>query len=126
MISGISGVLGKVYREGEVIIRQGDVGDCMYVIQRGEVELLRREGDKEYCLAVLGAEDFFGEMALFDQETRSATVRALTDTWVLSLGKRTFLQRAHEDPSLAFRLLEGMSQRVRELEKKLIHSAPAA
>ena len=126
MITGISGVLGKVYREGEVIIRQGDVGDCMYVIQRGEVEVLRREGDKEYCLAVLGAEDFFGEMALFDQETRSATVRALTDTWVLSLEKRSFLQRAHEDPSLAFRLLEGMSQRLRELEQKLIHSAPTA
>ena len=123
MISGISGVLGKVYREGEAIVRQGDVGDCMYVIQRGEVELLRREGNKEYCLGVLGPEDFFGEMALFDQETRSATVRALTDTWVLSLEKRSFLQRAHEDPSLAFRLLEGMSQRLRELEKKLIHSA---
>lgn len=126
MISAISGVLGKVYREGEVIIRQGDAGDCMYVIQRGEVEVLRREGDKEYCLGVLGPEDFFGEMALFDQEVRSATVRALTDTWVLSLEKRNFLQRAHEDPSLAFRLLEGMSQRMRELEQKLIHSAPAA
>jgi len=126
MISGISGVLGKVYREGEVIIRQGDVGDCMYVIQRGEVEVLRREEGREYCLAVLGAEDFFGEMALFDQEVRSATVRALTDTWVLSLEKRTFLQRAHEDPSLAFRLLEGMSQRLRKLEQQLIHSAPVA
>ena len=126
MISSVSGVLGKVYREGEVIIRQGEVGDCLYVIQRGEVEVLRREGDKEYCLAVLGAEDFFGEMALFDQEVRSATVRALSDVWVLSLEKRSFLQRAHEDPSLAFRLLEGMSQRLRELEQKLIHAAPAA
>ena len=63
---------------------------------------------------------------MFDQEVRSATVRALTDTWVLSLEKRSFLQRVHEDPSLTFRLLEGMSQRLRELEKKLIHSAPAA
>ena len=126
MISSISGVLGKVYRAGEIIIRQGDVGDCMYVIQRGEVELLRREGDKEFCVGVLGPEDFFGEMALFDQEVRSATVRALTDTWVLSLEKRTFLQRAHEDPALAFRLLEGMSNRVRTLEQQLIRSAPAA
>ena len=126
MISGISGVLGKVYREGEVIIRQGDVGDCMYVIQRGEAEVLRREGEKEFCMGVLGAEDFFGEMALFGQEVRSATVRALTDVWVLSLEKRNFLQRAHEDPSLAFRLLEGMSKRVQELERQLIHSAPAA
>ena len=124
MISGISGVLGKCYREGEVIIRQGDVGDCMYVIQRGDVEVLRREGDKEYCMAVLGPDDFFGEMALFGQEMRSATVRALTDTWVLSLEKRTFLQRAHEDPSLAFRLLEGMAQRMRKLEQDLIHTAP--
>lgn len=58
-------------------------------------------------------------MALFDREVRSATVRAVGEVRVLSVDKRTFLRRVHEDPSLAFRILQKMSQRVRELSAEL-------
>jgi len=115
-----SGDLGKTYGDGEIIIHQGDVGDCMYVIQVGEVEVVREDGDKAVRLAVLGEADVFGEMALFDRDTRSATVRALGEARVLTLDKRTFLRRVHEDPSVAFRIVQRMSHRIRQLNDELV------
>jgi len=115
-----TGALGKVYRDGEIIVRQGDAGDCMYVIQAGQVEVLQEKNDKEVRLAVLGEGDFFGEMALFEHEVRSATVRALGEVRVLTIDKRTFLRRIHEDPSLAFRIVQKMSGRIRELNTEVV------
>ena len=115
-----TGALGKVYLDGETIVRQGDVGDCMYVIQAGQVEVLQEKNDKEVRLAVLGEGDFFGEMALFEREARSATVRALGEVRVLTVDKRTFLRMIHEDPSLAFRIVQKMSQRIRELNTEVV------
>jgi CRP/FNR family cyclic AMP-dependent transcriptional regulator len=114
-----TGALGKLYADGEVIVRQGEVGNCMYVIQGGQVEVLLRKGDSDVCVAVLGEGDFFGEMALFDQEVRSATVRARGEVRLLTLEKKSFLRRIHEDPSLAFRIMEKMSHRIRELNGAL-------
>jgi CRP-like cAMP-binding protein len=114
-----TGALGKLLQDGEVIVRQGEVGNCMYVIQQGQVEILLKKGDADVCVAVLGEGDFFGEMALFDQEVRSATVRARGEVRILTLEKRTFLRRIHEDPSLAFRMLEKMSRRIRKLNDSL-------
>lgn len=112
--------LGKLYRDGEVIVRQGETGSCMYVIQEGEVEVSLRQGDKEVCLAVLGEGDFFGEMGLFEQEQRSATVRAVGDVRALTVDKRMFLRKVHEDPSLAFNVMQKMCHRIRELNAALI------
>lgn len=115
-----TGALGKIYRDDEVIVHQGEAGDCMFVIQAGKVEVFR-ENDKrgEIRLAVLHEKDFFGEMALFDREVRSATVRALGEARVLTVDRKSFLRRVHEDPSLAFRVVEQMSHRIRELDAEL-------
>jgi CRP/FNR family transcriptional regulator, cyclic AMP receptor protein len=117
------GALGKHYCDGEVIVRQGELGDCMYVIQEGEVELIQRHGDKEFCLGMLKPGDFFGEMALLEKEVRPATVRAVGNTYVLSLEKRTFLHRMHEDASFAFRIIKKMAHRIRQLENALVRTA---
>jgi len=114
------GALGKVYRNGESIVRQGESGDCMYVIQAGQVEVLQEREGKEIRLSVLDEGDVFGEMALFERETRSATVRALGDARVLTVDKKIFLRRVHEDPSFAFRILQKMSHRIRELDAELV------
>jgi flavin-dependent dehydrogenase len=111
--------LGKTYRDGEVIVREGEMGDCMYVIQEGQVEVLLEKGGKQARLAVMGEGDFFGEMALIEREVRSATVRALGAVRLLSVDKATFLRRIHEDPSLAYRILQKMSHRIRELHDLL-------
>ena len=71
------GELGKVYESGEVIARQGETGDRMYVIQSGQVEVTATAAEGEVRLSVLEVGDVFGEMALFTRTPRSATVRAL-------------------------------------------------
>jgi CRP-like cAMP-binding protein len=114
--------LGQSYADGEAIVRQGEVGSSMYVVQAGEVEVIREAEDGEHRLAVLGAGDFFGEMSIFEREVRSATVRALGSAQVLTVDKRTLLRRIKEDPFLAINILKGMSKRIRELNRELVRA----
>lgn len=114
-----TGALGKVYQDGEVIIRQGEAGDCMYVIQEGQADVVVEDEGKEIHLAVRGEGDFIGEMAIFDRDVRSATVRAKGQARVLTVDKKNFMRRVHEDPSLAFRIVETMSGRIRELDAEV-------
>jgi CRP-like cAMP-binding protein len=114
-----TGALGRVYQDSEVIVRQGEVGDCMYVIQEGQVEVVVEKGGEEMRLAVRGEREFFGEMAIFEHEVRMATVRALGQARVLTVDKRNFLRRIHEDPSLAYRIIQTMSRRIRELSDEV-------
>ena len=67
--------IGKIYQDGEVIVQQGQTGDCMYVIQDGRVEVIKETNGQEVTLAILGENDFFGEMAIFENEVRAATIR---------------------------------------------------
>lgn len=109
------GRLGKEYADGEVICRQGEIGDRMYIIQAGQATVIREVDGTDIFLAELTAGDFFGEMSLFDRSPRSATVRAKGRARVLTLDKRTFLRGVHEDPSLAYRMLQQMCKRIRRL-----------
>jgi CRP/FNR family cyclic AMP-dependent transcriptional regulator len=113
------GELGRTFRDGEVVFRQGDEGDCLYVIQDGELEIVREENGHETVIRIAGKDELIGEMAIFQKERRSATVRARGSARVLTLDKRNFLRRINEDPSLAFRIVETMSRRVRELSQQL-------
>jgi CRP-like cAMP-binding protein len=113
------GDLGKTYGDGEVITRQGDTGDCMFVIQHGKVQVLVEKDGFETPLRVASEGEFMGEMAIFDREERSATLRALGEARLLTIDKKNFLKRVHKDPSLAFRLVQTMSQRVRDLSDEV-------
>jgi len=114
-----TGALGKVYADGEIICRQGDVGDCLYVVQEGEVEVVHESNGRETLLHVAGRNELLGEMAVFEREARSATIRARGQARLLTIDKKNFLRRVNEDPSLAFNLVELMSRRVRELSKEI-------
>jgi hypothetical protein len=112
-------VLGRRYRDGEMIIKQGDVGDCLYVIQEGNVEVFSESQKGEIKIAELGANDFFGEMGLFEKDVRSCTVRASGEAKILTIDKRNFYKTIHKDPTLAYNLLQKMSYRIREINKKI-------
>ena len=111
--------LGKPFEQGQMIVKQATPGDCMYVIQAGRVEVFREEDEGEVRLAVLEEGDFFGEVPLFERRERSASVRALTQARLLTVDRRTLLSRLAEDPSLAFRILETLSRRVREMDAEV-------
>ena len=115
-----SGALGREYKGGDVIVHQGEIGDCMYVIQEGEVEVVRVENGSIIRLAVLGRGDFFGEMSVFEKEVRSATVRALDKVRVITVDKKTFMRRIQEDSTLAFRIFQTMASRIKQLNEELV------
>ena len=112
------GDLGKTYNDGDVIIKQGDSGDCMFVIQSGKVDVIKESNGQEIHLATRNEGDFFGEMSLFSREVRSATIRAKGTVVALTVDKRNLLGRIQKDPSLAFRIIETMSRRIRELSEE--------
>ncbi|MBN1504127.1 MAG: cyclic nucleotide-binding domain-containing protein [Candidatus Eisenbacteria bacterium] len=114
-----AGALGKTYKNGEVIVRQGDTGDSMYVIQDGLAEVVAEKDGREVRLRTLGKGEFVGEMAVFERETRSATVRAVGDVRALTVDRRSLLKKIQEDPTLAFRIVETMSRRVRSLTEEV-------
>lgn len=118
--------LGTTYPDGEEIVREGEIGRCMYVIQCGRVEVVRGAGGAVQRLAELGEGDFFGEMALFGAAERSATVRAIGEARVLKVDKRTLLRRIQEDPLLALNLLESLSARVRRLNEQVARQEAAS
>lgn len=111
--------LGHQFSDGEIIIKQGSVGDCFYVIQEGKVEVIDEFGDNEIVVAELGETDFFGEMGIFEKDVRSCTVRAKGDARILTMDKKSLYKSIQRDPSLAFRLLEKMASRLRETTKHI-------
>jgi len=113
------GTLGRTYRDGDIIARQGEVGDCMFVIQEGRVDVVVEEDGDETVLRTAEVGEFLGEMAIFDREVRSATLRAAGEARLLTIDKKNFLKRINKDPSLAFRLVQSMSSRVRDLSAEI-------
>ena len=116
-----TGAMGKIYRGGEEIISQGETGVSMYVVQAGQVEVIQSSDQGEQHLAFLQAGDFFGEMAIFEKEERSATVRSVGESRVLKIDRKTLLRRIREDPLLAVNLLKTMSGRIRYLNTEISH-----
>ncbi|REJ82043.1 MAG: FHA domain-containing protein [Acidobacteria bacterium] len=113
------------YRElkaGEVIFRRGDEGREMFLIDRGEVEVVLEadERGEESVVATLGTRDFFGEMALLEGEPRTATVRARTDCRVLPVDGEMFNRLLQHDPSIALRIMRKLCARLRAFENRLI------
>ena len=115
----VQGALGRDYEDGEIIVREGDAGDSMFVIQEGQVEVLKEDDGELTRIRVAKEGEFMGEMAIFEREKRSATLRASGPVRVLTIDKKNFLRRVHEDPSLAFRIVQTMSSRIRELSDEI-------
>jgi len=111
--------LGKTYNDGEIICHEGDEGKNMFVVQSGKVDVIKKGPLGELKLGTLTKGKIFGEMALFDHKPRSATVRAVGEAVVLSIDKKGFFAKASTDPTLAFNILEGMSERIRDLDREL-------
>jgi CRP-like cAMP-binding protein len=79
-------IFGRIFEKGDIVFRQGESGKNMYIIQSGSVEVSRRDEDgKESVLALLEKDDFFGEMAIMQDDKRSATIKALQHTRLLPL-----------------------------------------
>ncbi|MFW5694152.1 MAG: cyclic nucleotide-binding domain-containing protein [Alkalispirochaeta sp.] len=103
----------KSYRSGELIIREGDVGDEMFVVYSGAVEIKKRTraGD-DYTVVQLRAEYnvFFGELALIDDDKRSATVIATEDSEFLVITKQDFIALGDSYPSIGLPITRAIAK----------------
>ncbi len=115
----MSDVLGRVYQPGQDIVREGDTGDCMYVIQQGEADVIRRLDGTETVVDQMGAGDIFGEIAIVEETVRTSTVRAVTEVHAITVDRETFLRRVKEDPTIALNVLRVMAGRVRRLDSEI-------
>lgn len=110
----------KSYPKGSVILFEDDPGDALYVVLQGDVKVvLIGEDGREVILSILGAGDFFGEMALIDDQPRSAHVIAMEDANLLVLHRDDFQQCLQEFPRIALGLLRALSRRLRRADDKI-------
>jgi CRP-like cAMP-binding protein len=103
------------FQPGQIIVTQGTPGQAFYLILTGRVEILR-DG---VSLGAFAAGDFFGEMSLLDHAPRSATIRAIEDTSCLMLSSWDFKALLEQHPSIAIKLLEVLSRRLRVADERI-------
>ena len=106
----------------DTVFSQGEVGDHMYLIKEGEVEVLQDLGGYEKQVAVLERGDFFGEMAVLEKEKRSHSVRALTDTKVVEIDRSGFQHMLKRNAEIAVRMIRKLSQRLAHTEDMLLRA----
>jgi CRP-like cAMP-binding protein len=111
---------GRFYEDGELIARQGEAADVLYVVQDGTVEIVAEDGATEVVLWFAGRHEILGETAISRGGVRSVTMRSKGRSRVLTLDKRNFMRRMTEDPSLAFSMIEIMGHRVRALSREVV------
>jgi CRP/FNR family cyclic AMP-dependent transcriptional regulator len=110
----------RSFKAGEAIVKEKDQPAGFFVITSGRVEVVRGgTSGKPQVLASLGPGEFFGEMALFEGQSRVATVRALEDTECLAMTGWDFRAELSTDAEIAMAVLETVVRRLRELEARL-------
>jgi len=120
-------VIKEHFQAGELVFREGEPGDALYIVLSGEASVLRlmdREKDEYKSLGLIGHDELFGEMALFDAQPRSATIRAATDLEVVKITASDFQHFLLEDTRSASIVLSEvisvLSRRLREVGREMV------
>ena len=104
---------------GEIIFSEGDIGNDMFILQSGTVELIMTIGGETKVLATLEKGDFFGEMSVLEDLPRTATARAKTDVEVVRINGATFDTMLKSNTEIAIRMMRKLSRRLREVTAML-------
>lgn len=103
----------ETFQNGEAIFEEGDIGRDLYVVQSGEVRILKTVNGQAIELAKFRKGDFFGDMALLQSIPRYASAFALGETRLLILKPGGFLLKIRRDPTFAFEMLQQLSLRIK-------------
>ncbi len=121
--------VGKTCGRGTMLFRDGDSGDAMYVVHEGRVRIFKHAASGEKTLAVFGAGEFFGEMALLNDKPRTASAEVVEDAKLLVIDRRTFGAMVASNREIAVRLITKLAQRLdraNALIEILMHKDPRA
>src|SRR5215216_3254130 len=111
---------------GQLVLREGDPGDSLYVVLAGELEVTKRQGSQDVLLALYKPGQFFGEMALLEQVPRSASVRTLRESRLLVISQVAFQTLLSCSPSAPLKILHTVTSRLRSTETMLIQNEKMA
>lgn len=117
------------FAAGTVLFEDGDEGDEMYVIQSGAVRISVVAGDVDKTLAILGAGEFFGEMAILNKRPRTANATVTEDARLLVIKSDTFEGMVRDQPEIALRLIRRLADRLERTDQTLeilLHREPRA
>ncbi len=120
---------GREYPPGEVLFREGEAGEVMFVIQSGVVRIAKAIGGEDKVLAVLGPGEFLGEMAILNGRPRTATATVVEQTRCLVIEARTLEQMVARNAEIALRLIKKLAKRLASadtLVEILMHKDPKA
>ncbi len=110
----------RMFNKNDVILMEDEVGSALFVIVQGKVKVARTSSDgREVILTILSDSDFFGEMAILDGQTRSATVVAIEDTELFLIQRNDFINLLKEYPEVAISLLQELTKRLRAADGKI-------
>jgi CRP/FNR family cyclic AMP-dependent transcriptional regulator len=102
------------YEQGTEIFKEGETGDCMYIIQQGNIKI--HKGNT--TLAILKDKEVFGELSLLDADTRSASATADTDCILYKIDQEPFYELMDERPEVAKGFIKILCQRLRTMNEK--------
>ena len=112
------------FASGQVIFREGDASDTCYVVRRGHCRAVRENIDgRTIALAHFGPGDIFGELAMFDDERRSATVESLDDVEAIATAGSDMRRLLREHADIAVKLVIGVARRLREANQRLTNQS---
>ena len=110
----------RSFRAGQVIFREGDASDTCYVVRAGHARAVREHPDgRMITLAHFGPGDIFGELAMFDDERRSATVEAIEDVDAIAILGADMRRLLREHNELSYKLVIALGRRLRETNERL-------
>ena len=121
--------VGKVVRRqhvgpADVVVREGDDGDCVFLIVSGLLKATVQDGEGGHTtLSTMGSGELFGEIAAVDGQPRSATVTSLTATDLLAIDRFSFLRLVRSQPRFGMRVLAVMAQRLRRQTQHTVNAA---
>lgn len=113
------------YLQSETIFREGDVGDELYILVEGEVQVFKSQGSDELVLSTMTDGSYFGEMAILDDEPRSASVRATRDARLLVLKGEQLKELIFQMPEIAFEIFKVLTSRIRKADRRLDEASRA-
>ncbi|MCB4792288.1 MAG: cyclic nucleotide-binding domain-containing protein [Elusimicrobia bacterium] len=114
--------MNKIFKKGELIIKEGTSGNEAFIIQSGRVEVYRNVEGVKIILAVLAKNQIFGEMSMIDDRPRSATVEALEDTTVTVINRNDFNRLFYTKPEALTWFLKKIFERLRNIDQNIIET----
>lgn len=110
---------GKKVMAGTVLFKDGEAGHQMFVIHSGKIRITKKIGDVEKTLAILPAGEFFGEMAILNDEPRTATAIVEEDSQLLVIDPKTFEAMIKGNSEIALRMIKKLSQRLKQADEQI-------